>query len=96
MLTESCDSLTASCDDNQKQFKGVFMRYLMDLADATGAANYRSLRPDPGRPHLAGATATRSTGSASAGRADPASNPNVRDWRTQASALSAMLAALPA
>ncbi|MFD0591761.1 glycoside hydrolase family 76 protein [Catellatospora coxensis] len=41
ILTESCDPAN-SCDDNQKQFKGIFMRYLMDLADASGVAAYRT------------------------------------------------------
>src|SRR5215211_2316020 len=40
VLTESCDHGTATCDDNQKQFKGIFMRYLMDLADATGSVTH--------------------------------------------------------
>ncbi|NIK58160.1 putative alpha-1,6-mannanase (GH76 family) [Kribbella shirazensis] len=41
ILTESCDP-AGTCDDNQKQFKGIFMRYLTDLADATGEAPYRT------------------------------------------------------
>jgi predicted alpha-1,6-mannanase (GH76 family) len=40
ILSESCAA--GSCDDNQKQFKGVFMRYLMDLADSTDDASYRA------------------------------------------------------
>ena len=36
ILTESCDTLTTSCDDNQKQFKGIFMRYLGDLNAISG------------------------------------------------------------
>ena len=35
ILTESCDGPDRTCDDNGKQFKGVFMRYLMDAADTT-------------------------------------------------------------
>ncbi|WP_353952018.1 hypothetical protein V6K52_00850 [Knoellia sp. S7-12] len=31
VLTEKCDAVDATCDDNAKQFKGVFVRYFMDL-----------------------------------------------------------------
>ncbi|MFD1050928.1 glycoside hydrolase family 76 protein, partial [Kibdelosporangium lantanae] len=31
VLTESCDIGEASCDDNQKQFKGILVRYLAEL-----------------------------------------------------------------
>ncbi len=40
ILTESCDPAN-TCDDNQKQFKGIFMRYLLDLLTATGDSGYR-------------------------------------------------------
>lgn len=42
VLTESCDVGSASCDDNQKQFKGIFMRNFADLAKATGSGTYQS------------------------------------------------------
>src|SRR5690606_8488765 len=32
ILTETCD-VAGTCDDNAKQFKGIFMRYLDDLDD---------------------------------------------------------------
>ncbi len=95
-LTESCDALDRTCDDNGKQFKGVFMRYLMDAADTTHDPGYvafvdrqassitTSDRDDLGR------LGERWSG------ADPAAYPNARDWRTQASALSALVAVLPA
>ena len=88
ILTESCDP-AGTCDDNQKQFKGVFMRYLMDLNDVTGGY---------------GAFITRQADTIWASDRDGANNlgerwagssPNVFDWRTQASALSAVTAAVP-
>jgi hypothetical protein len=95
ILTESCDSTTTTCDDNQKQFKGVFMRYLMDLADVTGIASYRTYATTQ-------ATSIWSADRDSLNRlgerwsgATNTSYPNAVDWRTQASALSALLAATP-
>ena len=92
ILTESCDSETTLCDDNQKQFKGVFLRYLSDLNGVTGNA-YRGFA-------VTQADAIWSTdrdplnrlGQRWSGR-NPAGYPNARDWRTQASAISALLAA---
>ena len=91
ILTESCDTGSATCDDNQKQFKGIFMRYLMDLADTTSDATYRTYAQRQSDSiwqndrdslnHLG----QRWTGTGT----------NVRDWRTQASALEALLAATP-
>lgn len=83
ILTESCDA-AGTCDDNQKQFKGVFMRYLLDLATATGG--YR-------------AYAQRQADTLWQADRDPlnhlglhwAGPPTVRDWRTQASGLNALL-----
>lgn len=89
ILTESCDVGTNSCDDNQKQFKGIFMRYLGDLADATGSTAYRSYAQRQSdslwardRDHL------NRIGQRWAG-----TGPNQVDWRTQASALGALTAA---
>ncbi|MFG2387201.1 glycoside hydrolase family 76 protein [Streptomyces avermitilis] len=42
VLTESCDLGSASCDDNQKQFKGIFMRHFADLTKATDSSTYQS------------------------------------------------------
>ncbi len=87
VLTESCDVGTKSCDDNQKQFKGVFARYLADLAEATGVAAYQEF-------------ATRQSDSIWAtdrdslnrlGQRWAGGTPNQLDWRTQASALSGVL-----
>jgi len=82
VLTESCDRTGQTCDDNQKQFKGVFMRYLTEagqqfqsFADAQATSLWNGRDP------------MNRIGSR---WAPPASPP---DWRTQASALSALLVA---
>ncbi|GIL25161.1 glycoside hydrolase family 76 protein [Actinocatenispora comari] len=96
VLTESCDALTASCDDNQKQFKGVFLRYLTDLADVTGAPAYRAFATRQADTiWTRDRTADDRLGERWAGGTS-AEHPNVFDWRTQASALSALLAPIPA
>jgi predicted alpha-1,6-mannanase (GH76 family) len=93
ILTESCDSLTTTCNDNGKQFKGIFMRYLMDLADVSGVASYRTYAQrqadsiwqyDRDALNRIGVRWNGQTSTA---------YPNVRDWRTQASGLGALLAA---
>ena len=87
ILTESCDP-AGTCDDNQKQFKGIFMRYLGELATVTGASAYRAYAQ-----RQADAIWTRDR--------DPlhriglrwsGGTPNPRDWRTQASGLGGLLA----
>jgi hypothetical protein len=89
ILTESCDVGSASCDDNQKQFKGVFMRYLMDLADVTGATSYRTYAQTQANSlWQSDRDALNRIGQRWAG-----GSPNARDWRTQAGALGALLAA---
>jgi predicted alpha-1,6-mannanase (GH76 family) len=89
VLTEPCDTATAGCDDNGKQFKGVFMRYLQDLDNATGGA-YSGFAGTQ-------ANSVWNTDRDSLNRfgerwSGPASGPSVSDWRTGASALSALLA----
>ena len=91
LLTESCDALTTTCDDNAKQFKGVFMRYLGDLNSVTGSYNaFITTQADSLW------TADRDTlnqfGERWSGQ-DSSADPNIRDWRTQAGALEALLAA---
>jgi hypothetical protein len=81
VLTESCD--LGSCDDNQKQFKGVFMRYVADLGGYGDFAQRQadaiwSLDRDP----------LNRIGQRWAG-----GTPNQLDWRTQASGLGALTAA---
>jgi hypothetical protein len=89
ILTESCDTGQSACDDNQKQFKGIFSRYLADLAAATGTTAYRSF-------------AQRQADSIWSRDRDPLNrigqrwaggSPNQVDWRTQASGLGALNAA---
>lgn len=95
ILTESCDAPDQTCDDNGKQFKGIFMRYLGDLTEVTGDAGYRDFvarQADSIWTHdrdQANRLGERWSG------ADNADHPNVRDWRTQASALEALTAAVP-
>ncbi|WP_333769365.1 glycoside hydrolase family 76 protein [Streptomyces sp. IBSBF 2435] len=92
VLTESCDAVTASCDDNAKQFKGVFMRYLDEVNTATGGAYAAFARTQADSVWNTDRDSLVRLGERWAG-ADPAAHPNVRDWRTEASALSALLAA---
>jgi hypothetical protein len=93
VLTESCDAADRSCDDNAKEFKGIFMRYLMELADVTGQASYRAYaRTQADSVWNADRDSLNRLGERWAGATSPA-YPNVRDWRTQASALGALLAA---
>ncbi|MFE2585025.1 glycoside hydrolase family 76 protein [Streptomyces sp. NPDC059378] len=89
VLTESCDLGTASCDDNQKQFKGVFMRNFADLARATGSAVYRSyVQRQADTLWARDRSALNALGERWAG-----APPNQTDWRTQAGALAALTAA---
>ena len=95
ILTESCDGATSSCDDNQKQFKGVFMRYLMDLADATGITAYRTYAQwQANSIWQADRDPLNRIGQRWSGQTST-QYPNARDWRTQASGLGALLAATP-
>ena len=92
ILTEACDSLDKTCDDNAKQFKGVFMRYLMDLTDTTHDAAYqRFVDRQATSVWTADRDAQDRLGERWSG-AESAAHPNVFDWRTQASALSALIA----
>ncbi|GGL16747.1 glycoside hydrolase family 76 protein [Mangrovihabitans endophyticus] len=94
VLTESCDAADRSCDDNAKQFKGVFLRYLGDLATVTGDAGYRGYaRTQADSIWSADRDALNRIGERWNGQTS-AAYPNVRDWRTQASGLEALTAAL--
>ncbi|GLY38493.1 glycosyl hydrolase [Amycolatopsis sp. NBRC 101858] len=89
VLVESCDTGTGSCDDNQKQFKGIFLCYFGDLATATGSATYRAFAQKQ-----ADALWTGDRDSLNRiGQRWTGTTPNVTDWRTQASGLEAILAA---
>ncbi len=92
VLTESCDVPTADCDDNGKQFKGVFMRYLQDLDSATGNAYGAFAQAQADTVWNNDRDSLDRLGERWAGGGTSA-HPNVRDWRTQASGLSALLAA---
>ncbi|MGZ0146932.1 glycoside hydrolase family 76 protein [Kribbella sp. WER1] len=92
VLTEYCDAPGRTCDDNGKQFKGIFMRYWTDLADTTHDRRYTDFVAQQA------ATVWDNDRDASdrLGERWSGATPNVFDWRTQASALSALLAAVPA
>jgi predicted alpha-1,6-mannanase (GH76 family) len=95
VLTETCDATDQTCDDNGKQFKGIFMRYWTDLVDTTHDRGYAAFLDqqaaslwDDDR-DAAGRLGTRWSGATSD------DHPNVFDWRTQASALSALIGNVP-
>lgn len=95
VLTESCDPLGRTCDDNQKQFKGIFMRYLTELADTTGAPRYEEFVDRQAETvWVNDRDSSERLGLRWTGASSEAS-PNVFDWRTQASALSALIADVP-
>jgi predicted alpha-1,6-mannanase (GH76 family) len=91
VLTESCDIGQNSCDDNQKQFKGVFIRYLADLTQAVGSAGsaaYQGFtRQQSDSIWAADRDSLNRIGQRWAG-----GSPNQLDWRTQASGLGALTA----
>jgi len=95
ILTESCDALDQTCDDNGKQFKGIFMRYWTDLVDTTHDPRYAAFLERQADSiwkndrDAAGRLGTRWSGATSD------AHPNVFDWRTQASALSALIGDVP-
>jgi predicted alpha-1,6-mannanase (GH76 family) len=95
ILTESCDAADQTCDDNGKQFKGIFMRYWTDLVDTTHDSRYAAFLDKQAESiwnndrDAAGRLGTRWSG------ATNDTNPNVFDWRTQASALSALIGDVP-
>lgn len=92
LLTESCDTLTATCDDNQKQFKGVFMHYLGELNDLGGGLYTTFITTQVNSLWNSDRNTLNQFGERWSGQS-PAADPNVSDWRTQASALEAILAA---
>jgi hypothetical protein len=89
VLTESCDALSATCDDNQKQFKGIFMRFLGELNDAVGGAYTAFVQAQTGSMWGADRDSLNQIGERWSGQG-PGSNPNVSNWRTQASGLEAL------
>ncbi|MFC6156308.1 glycoside hydrolase family 76 protein [Kribbella jiaozuonensis] len=91
VLTEYCDAPGRTCDDNGKQFKGIFMRYWMDLADTTRDPRYTAFVAQ----QAAAVWDNDRDASDRLGERWSGAEPNVFDWRTQASALSALIAAVP-
>lgn len=88
VLTESCDVGSASCDDNQKQFKGIFVRNLADLAKETGSSAYQGyLQKQADTLWARDRSSLNALGERWAGTL-----PNQTDWRTQAGALGALTA----
>jgi hypothetical protein len=90
LLTESCDALTAECDDNAKQFKGIFMRYLGDLNSVTGGAYSAFATAQANSIWSADRNSLDQLGERWSGQ-DSSADPNIRDWRTQASGLGGLL-----
>jgi len=95
VLSETCDASDQACDDNAKQFKGIFMRYWTDLVDTTHERRYAAFLDQQANNlwendrDAAGRLGTRWSG------ATDDDHPNVFDWRTQASALSALIGNVP-
>ena len=95
VLTEFCDAPDRQCDDNGKQFKGVFQRYWMDLADTTHDPRYVAfVQQQATSVWDHDRDASDRLGERWSGLTN-ADHPNAFDWRTQASALSALIAAVP-
>jgi len=92
LLTESCDSLTTTCDDNQEQFKGIFTRYLGELNTLVGGTYTSFLDTQANALWNDDRNSLNDFGERWSGL-NPSADPNVSDWRTQASALEALLAA---
>jgi predicted alpha-1,6-mannanase (GH76 family) len=95
ILVEWTDALGETTNDNHKQFKGIFLRYLMDLADTTGEERWREIIARQAASvwehdrTVEGRHGVRWSG------VERPDSPNVADWRTQASALSALIADVP-
>lgn len=93
ILTESCDTLSTTCDDDQKQFKGIFARYLGELATATGSATYANfLQTQSAEMWAYDRNSFNDIGERWDGQTN-SSDPNIFDWRTTSSALDALDAA---
>lgn len=94
-LTETCDADDQTCDDNGKQFKGIFMRYWTDLVDTTHDSRYADfLERQAETVWNRDRDAANRLGTRWAGATND-DHPNVFDWRTQASALSALIGDVP-
>jgi hypothetical protein len=94
ILTESCDALTTTCDDNGKQFKGIFLRYVADLNSVTGNAYATFAATQSHSIWTSDRDSENRLGERWSGQTN-STYPNAVDWRTQASALSGLLASPP-
>jgi predicted alpha-1,6-mannanase (GH76 family) len=92
LLTESCDSLSTTCDNNQEQFKGIFMHYLGELNDLGGGLYTSFINTQINSLWNSDRNSLNQIGERWSGQ-NPSADPNASDWRTQASALEALLAA---
>ena len=92
LLTESCDSLSTTCDDNQEQFKGICTRYLGELNTLVGGTYTSFLDTQANALWNDDRDSLNDFGERWSGQ-NPSADPNVSDWRTQAGALEALLAA---
>ncbi|MBS2549938.1 glycoside hydrolase family 76 protein [Catenulispora sp. NL8] len=92
LLTESCDALNTTCDDNQKQFKGIFMRFLGQLNSTVGGTYNGFIQTQTTSIWNADRDSLNQIGERWSGQGS-STNPNVSDWRTQASGLEALDAA---
>lgn len=94
ILTESCDVSNKVCGDDGEQFKGIFMRYWSDLVDTTHDRTYAAFLDRQAESiwqndrDAAGRLGVRWSGTTNE------HSPNVFNWRTQASALSALTGAI--
>ena len=93
VLTESCDTLNATCDDDQKQFKGIFMDYLGDLNSIVGGTYTSFINTQINTLWNDDRTSLNQFSERWDGQTSSA-DPNIYSWRTQASALEAILAGL--
>jgi predicted alpha-1,6-mannanase (GH76 family) len=91
VLTESCDALNATCDDDQKQFKGIFMDYLGDLNSVVGGTYTSFINTQINSLWSSDRNSLDQFGERWNGQTSSA-DPNIISWRTQASALEAILA----
>jgi len=93
VLTESCDALNATCDDDQKQFKGIFMDYLGDLNSVVGGTYTSFIDTQINELWSSDRNSLNQIGERWDGQ-NPSADPNIDSWRTQASGLEAILAGL--
>jgi predicted alpha-1,6-mannanase (GH76 family) len=89
VLVESCEQ--SGCDDNQKEFKGIFIRYLEDLAAVTGDNRYREFAA---RNADSIWNRDRDPQNRLGLRWDGAPGDNPRDFRTQGAGLAGITAGL--